>query len=233
MAAPCMRPARKARLNRKVKKLQMAQNLRELNCTEFAAVLASREPVPGGGGASALAGALAAALCSMVGNLTLGRKKYAQYEDDIRRVLDAAEALRKELLELIDADAAAFQPLSRAYSIPKDDPKREEVMRVVLADACAAPLQMMDCCCQVIDLLEEMQTKGSRLLISDVACGALLARAALDGAGMNVYINTKALPDREKAAELEARADAMRKVYLPKAEKIAAEVEAGIRAAGK
>ncbi|MDR2664773.1 MAG: cyclodeaminase/cyclohydrolase family protein, partial [Oscillospiraceae bacterium] len=92
--------------------------------TEFANALASSSPTPGGGGAAALAGALGVALGSMVGSLTLGKKKYADVQGDIERIMESAAALRGELLALIDGDAAAFEPLSRAYGIPKDDPSR-------------------------------------------------------------------------------------------------------------
>ncbi|MEG0035475.1 MAG: cyclodeaminase/cyclohydrolase family protein, partial [Oscillospiraceae bacterium] len=115
----------------------------EQTVSNFAEVLASNAPVPGGGGASALVGAVGAALASMVSNLTSGKKKYAEYEGDIQRILAEATELREALLHQIDEDAACFEPLSRAYGIPKDDPQRAEIMENALHLACTAPLSIM------------------------------------------------------------------------------------------
>lgn len=201
----------------------------DMSCVGFSEILASREPVPGGGGASALVGALGVALCSMVGNLTIGRKKYAQYEEDVKRMLYNGEKLRIRLLSLIDEDAKAFDPLAKAYSIPKDVPQRQEVMEKVLTDACKAPLEMMRCCCESIELLEEMLEKGSVTLVSDVGCGALFSKAALSGASMNIFINTASLSNRENAKKLEAEADEMLNNFIPRAEAVAKEVLNRIR----
>lgn len=97
-------------------------NTAEQSCGAFLDALASKAPVPGGGGASALAGALGAALCTMVGNYTVGKQKYAAVEEDVKALMARAEDLRARLLGLVDTDAAAFEPLSRAYAIPKEDP---------------------------------------------------------------------------------------------------------------
>lgn len=201
----------------------------DMSCVGFSEILASREPVPGGGGASALVGALGIALCSMVGNLTVGRKKYAAVEEDVKVMLVKGEKLRVRLLELIDDDAKAFDPLAKAYSIPKDDPARAKIMNKVLTDACVAPLEMMKCCCEAIDLLAEMLEKGSVTLVSDVGCGVLCCKAALSGASLNIFINTKSLEDKEKAKKIEAEADAMLKCYVPAADAVAKEVERRIR----
>jgi len=175
--------------------------------------LASSAPVPGGGGASAACGALAAALASMVANLTTGKKKYAQYEDDIQRILREAEAKRKELVSLADADAEAFAPLAKAYSLPKSTEEelayREEVMKKVLYDASIAPLRIMETVSEVILLIEEVAEKGSVMAISDAGVAAVFAQAALKGASLNVFINTKSMKDRDTAADLNAKARAL------------------------
>lgn len=204
-------------------------HLTNLSCTAFAEALAARTSVPGGGGAAALAGALAVALCSMAGNFTAGKKKFAAVEADIRRMLAEGEALREHLLELVDADARAFEPLSRAYSIPKDDPCRAQVMEEAALNACQAPMEMVRCCHKVLLLLEEMLEKGSKLLITDVGCGALLCRAAMESAAMNVFVNTGTLRDRETAAKLEQEVDEILGADLPLADKIAVSVTAYIR----
>ena len=164
----------------------MSEKMIEKSCADFAAVLASKAPVPGGGGAAALVGALGTALCSMVGNLTVGRKKYAQYEADVKRMLEKGAAVQERLLDLVDKDAEAFEPLSKAYSIPKDDPKHDETLEAATKFACEAPVEMMKACCEAIELLEEMLEKGSVTLISDVGCGALCCAAALESASMNI-----------------------------------------------
>ena len=205
------------------------KKLTDLSCTAFAEVLASKAPVPGGGGAAALAGALGVALCSMVGNFTTGKKKYAAYEEDVQRMLAEGETLRARLLELVEADAAAFEPLSRAYAIPKEDPARDSVLEEAALNACKAPMEMVSCCGEALLLLEEMLEKGSRLLLSDVGCGALLCKAAMESAAMNVFVNTGSLQDRAVSMGMERQVDETLEKYLPLAERIAASVTATLR----
>ena len=201
----------------------------EKSCQEFATLLAAKKSVPGGGGAAAYVGALGAALCSMVGNFTTGKKAYADVEVDVQSMIYRAGKVRERLLELVDEDAEAFYPLSRAYGIPKDDPTRATVLEEATKAACVAPMEMMRQICRSIDLLEEMGQKGSKMLVSDVGCGALLARAALEAASMNVFINTKSLQDRDYALMLEAECDAMLATYGPKAEAVAADAMMRVR----
>lgn len=199
------------------------------SCKDFATLLAAKESVPGGGGAAAYVGALGAALCGMVGNFTTGKKAYAQVEEDVKGMIARADEVRAQLVDLVDEDARAFEPLSRAYGIPKDDPMRAQVLEEATKAACVAPMEMMRQICRAIDLLEDMGKKGSKMLVSDVGCGALLARAALEAAAMNVFVNTKTLDDRAHAQVLETECDAMLASYCPKAEAIAADVMGRIR----
>lgn len=168
--------------------------------------LASREPVPGGGGASALVGACASALGQMVCNLTVGKKRYAEHEDELRAILERLEGRRQTMLALIDEDAAAFEPLSRAYGIPKEDPSRAEVLEEALRAAARPPLAIMEEAATVIDDLVALSPICSRLVLSDVGVAAALAGAALEGASLNVSVNTRLMADRSYAAELDARA---------------------------
>ncbi len=207
----------------------MPGKLVDQTCQGFVSLLASKAPVPGGGGAAALVGALGTALCSMAGNLTLGRKKYAAVEPDIRALLEKGEKVRTRLLELVDADAAAFEPLSRAYSIPKDDPNRGAVLEEAAKKACAAPMEMLEQCAQAVELLEEMLEKSSVMLVSDVGCGAVCCRAAMECAALNVYINTKTLKNRVVAEALEHRTDEFVKQYCARADAVAAAVTAQLR----
>lgn len=202
----------------------------EKSCQDFTAALAAREPIPGGGGAAAMAGALAAALCAMSGNYTLGKKNYEEVQEDIREMLAECEELRIRLLNLVEADAEAFAPLSKAYSIPKDDPTRETVLEEATKNAIKAPLAIMDACADVLELLDEMLEKCNHTMISDVACGAILAGAAMKAASLNVFVNTKSLKDRLKASEYELTADKLLEDYLPIAEVISEEVTEEFRA---
>lgn len=179
------------------------ESLMNESCRDFAADLASKRSTPGGGGAAAFAGALGVALGEMVGNFTTGKKKYAAYEEDIVRLLAEGERIRIRLLALVDEDAAAFEPLSRAYGIPKEDPTRDAVLEQCTLDALDAPLQMMRETCRAIKVLEELSVKGSRMLVSDVGCGAALCRAALESAALNVFVNTKSLRDRAVAQRID------------------------------
>lgn len=181
----------------------------DLKCSEFAEKLASKEPVPGGGGAAAFVGALGAALASMVGNLTLGKKKYAGVQADIEDILEKAESMRNELLVLIDRDAEGFKPLAAAYSIPKDDPNRARVMEDALRLACMAPLEMMRTCRRVLELLNELAEKGSALAISDVGCGAVCCKAAVQSAALSVFINTGSMTDRGYAGDIEEETETL------------------------
>lgn len=180
----------------------MSEKLRNKSCTDFVFALASAAPVPGGGGAAALAGALAAALCSMAANLTVGKKKFIPVEADLKRIISENEVLAAKLLALIDEDALAFAPLAEAYSLPKDSSGYAETMRAATLGACSAPMNILRCCCEVVELLAETENKCSRLMISDVACGAALAKAAIECAAANVFVNTRLLKGDEQAALL-------------------------------
>ena len=186
----------------------------------FTEQLASPAPVPGGGGASALVGAIGIALGDMVGELTVGKKKYADVEDEIKALMARAQELRVKLLACIERDATMFEPLSRAYGIPKDDPTRDEVMEKCLRDAASAPLEIFDLCCESIELQRDFADKGSKLVISDAATGVELCRGALYGAAVNVKVNTKLMKDRAYAAELDAHVDAALEKYGAMADKI-------------
>ncbi len=187
---------------------------------EFTEVLASKEAVPGGGGASALVAAVGVALGNMVGSLTVGKKTYADVEEDMQETMMLAEAIRRELLACMDADAEAFLPLAQAYSIPKTDPERPAIMERALRQACAAPLELMQKICSAIELLEVFAAKGSKIAISDAGVGAVCCKAALQGAALNVFINTKSMKDRIIAGALDAQAEDMLEEYTLRADLI-------------
>jgi len=192
----------------------------DIPCSDFVEVLSSKAAVPGGGGACALVGAVGTALGSMVGNLTVGKQKYADVEEEIKELLDKAYAIQKELLHLVDEDAVVFEPLSKAYGIPKDDPTRESVMEDALRLACTVPLDIMRLTARAIELHGEFAEKGSVLALSDAGVGAVFCKAALQGASLNVYINTQSMNDRKYAGSIEAEADAILGKYCVMADDI-------------
>lgn len=200
------------------------EKLAGLSCTEYIEKLASRDSVPGGGSASALAGAIGAALGNMVGELTVGKAKYAEVEDDLKRFMEEAKVLREDFLSCVDEDAAAFEPLSRAYAIPKDDPSREERMEKALHMAAEVPLKVMVLSCQGIELMKEFGEKGSILAISDAATGVMLCRAALFGGAINVIANTGLMKDKEHADALDMKVAIMMDKYAEMADKVYADV---------
>ena len=192
----------------------------EKNITEFAEVLASSAAVPGGGGASALVGALGAALGSMVGALTVGKPKYAAVEEDVKALMVKAEELRSQLLSCVEEDAVAFEPLAKAYAIPKDDPTRDETMEKCLRQAASVPLKILDLSCQMIQLHREFADKGSVLAVSDAATGVVFCWSAMYGAAVNVKVNTKPMKDRTYAEKINRQVDRMMETYWPIAEKV-------------
>lgn len=196
----------------------------EKSCIEFTNMLASASPVPGGGGASALVGAIGMALGNMVGSLTLGKKKYADVQEDIIALKGQADALQTKLLALVQKDADVFEPLAKAYGIPKDDPSRTEVMEAALKLACSVPLAIMENCCKAIDLHQEFAAKGTAIAISDVGVGVAFCKAALLGASLNVFINTKSMTDLEYADKINRQANAMLATYTALADDIYAAV---------
>lgn len=204
----------------------MAVDFTQNSCREFVEVLASNAPVPGGGGAAALVGAIGTALGNMVGSLTVGKKKYAAVEAEIIALKAKCDDLQKQLLDQVPADAEGFEPLAKAYGIPKDDPNRDKVLEEATIVACKVPMKIMVLCCESIEAISVFAAKGSRLAVSDAGCGAVCCKAALQSASLNVFINTKSLKNRELAEELNAKANAMLDKYCAMADEIFASVRA-------
>ena len=177
-------------------------------CREFTEVLSSRQPVPGGGGAAALVGALGTALAGMVANLTTGKKKYAAYENDIQRILKETKALQDELLEMVDRDAENFAPLAAAYRMPSKTAKeqilKEEELEKCTLQACQIPIEIVKTAYKAVKLQEELLNKGSIMALSDIGVGAELLRAALVSGWLNVKINTRSLKDSKEAQKIES-----------------------------
>ena len=168
-------------------------NLTDLKSTEFLTALASSAPAPGGGGGAAMAGALAAALASMVANLTIGKEKFAQQEPEVKALLEEAEEERQRLLRLVEDDAAVFNSFMSCYKLPKateeEKAARAAAIRSAAKQAAEVPLAIARASYKVLTLAERLVRIGNPGVITDGACSALLARAALRCAEYNVRIN--------------------------------------------
>ena len=192
--------------------------------------LASNAPTPGGGSVAALTGSLAAGLISMVCNLTIGKEKYKDVEPAVKDILARSEALRSQLMELIEADVAAYGKLSAAYKLPRasdDDKKaRTAAIQAALLDATAVPVNIAEACSAVIDLCVPAAEKGNVGAISDIGVAVLLAEAGLRSADLNVMINLSAIKDQSFVAKTRAHVDSLRAGKSELKEKIVKEVEA-------
>ena len=165
----------------------------------FLDALASAEPTPGGGSASAYSGAAGAALVAMVARLTLGKKKYAGVQDQMAVLVEQAEGLRQALSAAVTQDAAAFDQVMAAYKLPKDSAeeqaaRQQAIERATLA-AAQVPLEVAGKTVAVMELAVQAVSLGNKNAVSDAATAAALARAALTGAGYNVRINAIGLPE--------------------------------------
>lgn len=202
----------------------MEQQLMDSSCKEFLTELASKEPTPGGGGAAAFAGALAAALTSMVANLTLGKEKFLPVETEIRPILVSAELLRSKMVALVSADAAVFDRFMQAYKMPRgtDDQKEARAQSVEIAayDASEVPLKIADYCLDILQISAKLIYIGNPNVITDATVAALLARAAMRSAYYNVHGNLLLIKDRDYAAKTEKHM----KEILQKAAELEAEV---------
>lgn len=173
----------------------------EKSCAYFLEQLASKAPTPGGGGAAAMGGAIGMALSNMVGNLTVGKKRYAEVEEEVKDLLEKGTQIIEELKVLVDKDAEVFAPLSKAYGLPKATPEeaahKEKVMEECSIEACSVPMEIMRKSYAGIKIHERMGEIGSRLAISDVGCGVVFLKAALLSGQLNVLINLGAIKNEE------------------------------------
>lgn len=174
--------------------------------SNFLNELASNSPTPGGGSVAALAGALGVALISMVGNLTVGKKKYEDVEEEIKRILSSSEKLRYELSQLIEDDVKVFNNFMATYKMPKeteDEKKvRTEKIQEALIEAAKVPLKVAYKCLDIMILSQEVAEKGNVNVVSDAGVAVLMAEAALESAILNVKINLKMIKDEKTKEEL-------------------------------
>jgi formiminotetrahydrofolate cyclodeaminase len=197
------------------------------NLNDFLGELASDSPTPGGGSVAALCGALGAALNSMVANLTIGKKKYADVEDEMKENLAGTETLRVELAQMIEEDAAAFDRVMVALRMPKDTDEqkaaRKDSLQQALVDAATVPMAVMEMCVGIIRLALPVAEKGNTNAVSDAGVAALVARAGAHSARLNVLINLGGIR-AEKHRPFVERAEAGMKELTEEADRLCDQV---------
>lgn len=191
-------------------------DLTKLSCQEFLAKLASNAPTPGGGGGAAMAGALAVALTSMVGNLTVGKEKFAEQEAEVQNILAKAESLRQQMLSLVNADAEVFNSFMACYRLPKatEEEKfaRNQAIQNAAKEAAGVPFKIAEGCLEVMRIADRIAVIGNHGAITDAAVSAIMARAALRSAVYNVVVNLKLIKDEAYNQAMYSKLEAMQKV---------------------
>jgi len=192
--------------------------------------LASSSPAPGGGSAAALLAAIGAALVSMVGNLTVGKKKYADVQEDIQRILDRSEELRHKCIDLLESDVSAYTQVTKAYKMPRETEEqkaaRSAAIQEALKYATAVPMDLAETCVEILKLCPECAEKGNVRAVSDVGVGALAAEAALRSAALNVLINLGSIKDEDFCRREHARLESLLSGKAQLKEEILKDVEA-------
>lgn len=211
----------------------MAQTMAGRTVAGFSQALGSSAPTPGGGGASAVVAGIGVALGQMVASLTQGKERYADAQERIGEIAPRLEGLRLELLSLADADAEAFEPLARAYRLPKgteeERRRKAEAMEAALGGACVPPIKIMERTCEAIVLVDEVSRIGSTLALSDAGAGAAVLSAALRAASLNVFVNAGSMRDRDRAGELVSRAQSLLDDGCARADEVFRRVEEMVR----
>ena len=201
----------------------------EKSCRDFVEVLSSKEPVPGGGGAAALVGAVGMALGNMVGNLTVGKKKYKDVEPEVYAIMEKASKLQQDLLSMVDGDAEVFGEVAKVYSMPKDTPEekaaRAAAMEKALKQACSVPMEIIRTALEAIKLQARLGEIGSIMALSDVGVGVLCLKAALISGKLNVIINLNGIQDEGFVSKVSEEMDALVEEGIKIADETYAKVE--------
>ena len=194
----------------------------EMTVSEFADVMASDAPAPGGGSASALNGAIGAGLAAMVCALTVGKKKYAEYEAQTAEAQQKAVALKDRFIKIIDSDTEAFNAVSVVFAMPKDTDEekaaRKAAMQAALKVCTISPFEMMELACEALEVVTALVGKSNVSAASDLGCAALNLRSAIQGAWLNVCINVGGIQDEAFAKEYREKGEALLAKALPMAD---------------
>jgi formiminotetrahydrofolate cyclodeaminase len=195
--------------------------------------LASSSPAPGGGSVAALAGALGAALTSMVCNLTIGKKKYAGVEDEMKKILAQVEDLRAKFTALVDKDTQAFNKVMEALSLPKETEPQKALRSVAITEATKeatlVPLEVMRHCVEALALAQQAAASGNVNSVSDAGVSSVMLRAAAEGAALNVRINLKNLHDAEFVGWKQEELESLRSTCRMMTEEVRSIVEEKLR----
>lgn len=198
--------------------------LAELKVNEFANVLSSDAPAPGGGSTAALEGSLGAALTAMVCGLTVGKKKYADYQDLVKDVQAKAESLKARFMDVMDRDTEAFDVVSAVYGMPKetDEQKaaRSAAIQESLKGCTKTPMEMMELAAETLELTDSILGKSNASALSDLGVSALSLGTAMRGAWLNVLINIGSIKDQAFAEEYRRKGEALLAKGLPLSEQI-------------
>ncbi len=201
----------------------MEKKLVDLTVKEFIELTASDAPAPGGGSVSALSGAIAAALSGMVARLTIGKKKYADVQEDMQAAIDKSNELVSRFVSLIDEDTEAFNKVMDAFKMPKQTDEEKQARKAAREEAkigaAQVPLNVMQACADSLNVIMEVASKGNKNSASDAAVAALQIQAACEGAALNVFINTGSLSNTEKANELNEKANSLLEYVRQEAQK--------------
>ena len=202
--------------------------LSEMKINDYIDLLASDAPAPGGGSAAALAGTLGAALTAMVGSLTVGRKKYAEFDGLARETLEKARDLEHRFLDVMERDTEAFNAVSAVFAMPKGTDQEKEARAVAMQEALQGctktPFEMMELSLEALRLTDGLVDRSNASAASDLGCAALSLKAAIQGAWLNVLINVGSLKDQEFAAEYRAKGEKLLAHALPLADECYAEI---------
>lgn len=181
-------------------------SLKTLSIEQFTLDLGSNKSMPGGGAATALVGSMAVALGNMSAKFTVGKKKYAEYDDEIRSLIEKLDSLTEVILDLIDRDVEAFEPLSRAYKLPSESDEEKKIkhekMQEGLKIAASVPIKVFEVCYESFDILLRLSEISSKLLVSDVGVGANFLFAALSSSVINVEVNLSGIDDEDYVLEI-------------------------------
>ena len=185
--------------------------MRNMTVNEFAKVVASDSPVPGGGSIAALCGALSAALAEMVAGLTVGKAKYAEYRDEMTDIINKASLLRDELLNYIKEDSLAYNEVTDAYKLPKETEEekayRSGKIQEGLKTAASVPLKVAEASFRIFPLAEAVVSRGNKSSVTDGLVGAMMARTGVLSAVLNIRINLDSIKDEEFVKVLKEKAD--------------------------
>lgn len=206
--------------------------LTEMNIKDYMALLASSEPAPGGGSASALMGSQGAGLTAMVCSLTIGKKKYLEHEALCREVQEQCLQLKDQLLQLIDRDTEAFNVISGVFAMPRDTDEdkaaRKAAMQKALQGATKTPFEMMEAAYKALKQTERVVGKSNQSAASDLGVSALSLKAAMQGAWLNVLINISGIEDQAFVDKYRQEGEQLLKEALPLADRIFADIQASL-----